>query len=96
MSNNKKPSIYDNQGKTLVCFGSGSIQVGLAKDDIGQIMVYLSDVLRENVIGSDNDKWEEPAGRTVVLGFNKVASIEVLEDFLAKAKQYLNDPKSLD
>lgn len=79
------PSIYEHQGMTFVAFGSGSIQMGVATDDIGQVTVYLMDVRRENPIGMNKANWEQAIGRTVVLGFNKIESLHVLAQTIQEA-----------
>ncbi len=79
-------AIYEKDGKTFVAFGWGAIQVGIATDDDGQVSIHMSDVLRENPIGLDPGYWESAKGRTVVLGFNKLESLEVLADAIEKAR----------
>lgn len=83
--------IYKDGDKTLACFGWGAIQVGIATDVDGQVMVHLHDVLRDNPVGSEYDKWERTPGETVVLGFNTKASLDVLANALKEARKLLKD-----
>lgn len=73
-----QPSIYEHDNKTFVAFGRGTIQMGVATDDAGQVMIHLADVMRENTVGLDVAKWEGAKGRTVVLGFDQPESLRVL------------------
>lgn len=85
-----KESIFEHEGVTAVAFGVGSIQMGFTIDDSKQVQVFLSDTMKEHVIGPELHNWDRsPLGRMVVLGFNKVESIEVLELVLKEAKAAL-------
>jgi hypothetical protein len=72
--------------RTYVCFG-GSIAIARAEDDIGQHMVFLGDTGEEHEIGLDPGLYLSKAMKSeVVLGFNKVESIDVLIIVLQEAK----------
>jgi hypothetical protein len=81
--------IYELEGfGTVVAFGDGRILVNRATDDLGQQIIYLSDLGRENPVGeqaADDDF--ASAQRRVTLGFNSVPSIQVLIDYLQEARR---------
>lgn len=84
-------NIYAVEGtmpaRTFVCFGSGSIVIARAEDDIGQHMVFLGDSGKTHEIGLDyGDYSSNEMLSEVVLGFNKVESIDVLIEALQQAK----------
>lgn len=81
--------IFDHEGKTFVCFGWGGVQVGVSADSGDQAMIWLSDVCRENPVGAESGQWEAAAGQQVVLGFNSLESLAVLQEAINKAKYIL-------
>lgn len=88
-------AVYDQGDKTFVAFGYGAIQCGVSTDDDGQVMIWFSDVLRENPVGFDPGKWEDAKGRKVVLGFPSLKSFEVFDDVARKAREFFekNQPQ---
>lgn len=85
--------IYDHGNKnqyTRVVFGEGRIQVGSSKiDKCGFVQVHLSDTLKPHKVSIDRSAWESTDGRVVLLDFNNVTSIEVVELALKEAKDKL-------
>lgn len=86
------PSIYTDNNKTWVCFGSGSIVVARHDDDTGQQMVWLGDTMKINKIGIDSgdvDWKNQVPGHTVILGFNKIESLDVVLSALMRCRDAL-------
>lgn len=86
----KLPNIHIVKGseprRTYVCFG-GSISVARAEDGIGQHMVFLGDTGETHEIGLDSGVYNSNEMKSeVVLGFNKVESIDILIQTLQEAK----------
>lgn len=86
------PNIYTDDKGTWVCFGSGSIVVANATEGDDQVSVWMGDTFKSHKIGVDSgiSDWNrEIQGRSVILGFNKVESIDVVVETLMQARAAL-------
>lgn len=93
-------SIYIKENRIFVCFGRGRICVANSSDDINQQMVWMGDTKKDRIIGMTTDmekqwSWKEDIqGLEVIMGFDSIKSIEVLEEGLSIAKERLLNPES--
>lgn len=86
------PDIYRDEHGTWVCFGSGTIVIARTEDSEGQQAVWMGDSLTTHKIGLNAgvvDWKKEVQGQTVILGFNKPESIDVLVECLMVAREAL-------
>lgn len=89
MNNSKIYQNPENTTQTFVCFGTGHVVIARNTDDIGQQMVWLGDTGESHRVGAESGPldWEnEVTGNSVILGFNKVESIDILVEALLDAK----------
>ena len=90
-----KKSIYKDGEQTIVCFGRGRICISHTEDDEGQQLIWFGDTKKDREIGrctGDVGDWtweNDIEGETVLLGFDNVKSIELVEEVLKKAKENL-------
>ena len=92
-------SIYKDENQTIVCFGRGRICVAHTEDIEGQQLIWLGDTKKDRKIGvcstnEDDWTWEKDIeGETVLMGFDQIESIELVEKVLKKAKENLRKRK---
>lgn len=96
MKGNKSIYKFEDTDRTIVCFGRGRICVSNTQYENGDQLIWLGDTQKDRVIGLDanevdgNWTWDgDVTGETVLLGFDNIRSIELLEHALAEAKQNL-------
>jgi len=86
-----KDSIYKiEENKTIVAFGSGAIMTGQSWDKKNQVMVHFCDTKEKHIIGANKSSettWKElERGQTIIFGFNKLESIDVVIEELLDAR----------